>query len=230
MTQNQMPKLTQHPSTAPWWWLTFFLLLLLATGCAAGPKAPLPREPAAGAKNIIFITSNGWHSSIVIAAAELPPDRIPETTDFPGARYLEFGWGDAEYYPAKRATIAMTLRAALTPTPAVVHVAGLRVEPARFFSGSEVIVVQASGSNFRRLIDFIDSSFERAGASRASASGPGLYATSRFYPATGKFHLNNTCNTWTARALDAAGFAIHIQGTSSAEDLMRQVRSLARAR
>ena len=229
MTQNQMPKLTQQPNIAPWWRFGFFLLLvLLATGCAAGPKAPLPREPAAGAENVIFVTSNGWHSSIVIAAAELPPGRIPETADFPNARYLEFGWGDAEYYPAERATLAMTMRAALTPTPAVVHLAGLRTEPARFFTQSEVLVLQTSEMHFKRLIDFIGGSFERAGASRASASGPGLYATSRFYPATGQFHLNNTCNTWTARALDAAGFAIRIQETSSAEDLMRQVRALAK--
>jgi uncharacterized protein DUF2459 len=36
--------------------------------------------------------------------------------------------------------------------------------------------------------------------------GPGLYGDSRFYPAHGQFHLFNTCNTWAARALQAAGY------------------------
>ncbi len=80
------------------------------------------------------------------------------------------------------------------------------------------------------FVDFIDASFERAGAARAAATGPGLYATSRFYPAKGRFHLFNTCNTWTARALAAAGFDVSASGTSRAETLMQQVRALVRPR
>ena len=203
------------------------LLAVLLTGCAAPPPATVLKRPALDAKNTIIVTSNGWHSSIVIARSELPPGRIPEAADFPRARFLEFGWGDAEYYPAERTTITMTLRAAFLPTPAVVHVAGLNAEPADFFAGSEVIAVQADDQGFARLVDFIDASFERSGMARAEASGPGLYATSRFYPATGRFHLRNTCNTWTARALITAGFDVHAEGTFRAEVLMRQVRALA---
>lgn len=208
-------------------WLLAVLLVVLLAACAARPPGPVLKGPALDADNTIFVTSNGWHSSIVIARSDMPPGRIPEVADFPKARFLEFGWGDAEYYPAKRATIAMTLRAALMPTPAVVHVAGLNAEPADFFAGYEVIAVQADDQGFARLVDFIDASFKRASKVRVEASGPGLYATSRFYPATGRFHLRNTCNTWTAHALTAAGFDVRASGTSRAEVLMRQVRALA---
>jgi len=233
--KRHMPMFAQQPGTTPWWRSGFCLLLvLLVTGCAARPAGPpavtFPPEPVSGDGHVIFVASNGWHSSIVIARTDLSPGRIPEAADFPQARYLEFGWGDAEYYPAERATIAMTLRAALVPTPAVVHVAGLGPDPARFFPTSEVIGFQVDDTNFARLIDFIDASFERGGARRAAAMGPGLYATSHFYPATGRFHLNNTCNTWTARALIAAGFGLRAAGTSRAEDLMHQVRALAQTR
>ncbi len=73
-------------------------------------------------------------------------------------------------------------------------------------------------------------SFERSGEARAATSGPGLYASSRFYPARGSFHLFNTCNTWTARALAAAGFAVEASGTTRAEGVMSQIRPLARRR
>lgn len=222
-----MPMFAQRPGTMPWWWSGLFLLVaLLVTGCAAQPTVSSAPKPVPGTENLIFVTSNGWHSSIAVARTDLPPDRIPEAADFPHARYLEFGWGDGEYYPSKHATIAMTLRAALVPTPAVVHVAGLGADPSSSFSSSEVIVLQADPVMFAHLIDFINASFARAGALRATAMGPGLYATSHFYPATGSFHLNNTCNTWTARALMAAGFDVHAAGTSRAEDLMRQIRAL----
>ena len=232
---NRMPVFRRRPDgiRLPWPrpWIVPVLALLL-TACApppAPPAAPLGQTDP-GAKTVIFVTSNGWHSGIVVAKADLPPDRLPETADFPEARFLEFGWGDAVYYPAKQPTFGMSLQAALVPTPAVVHVAGLWGEPARSFPKAEVVLLTIDDENFRRLVDFVDASFERSGAARAAATGPGLYATSRFYPAKGSFHLFNTCNTWTARALAAAGFDVSASGTSRAEALMQQVRALVRPR
>jgi len=212
------------PRPRPW---IALVLAVLLTACAAPLPAPPPSQPDLGAKAVIFVSSNGWHSSIIVAKADLPPDRLAETADFPEARFLEFGWGDAVYYPAKQVTLGMTLRAALVPTPAVVHVVGLQAEPAPSSPGAEVVSLPIDGKNLGRLVDFIDASFERSGAARAAATGPGLTATSRFYPAKGRFHLFNTCNTWTARALAAAGFDVSASGTFRAEALMQQVRALA---
>ena len=205
-------------------------MALLLTACAAAVPAPPPSQIDLDAKTVIFVTSNGWHSGIVVAKADLPPDRLPESVDFPEARFLEFGWGDAVYYPAKQPTFGMSLQAALVPTPAVVHVAGLWGEPARVNPKAEVVSLPIDDENFHRLVNFIDASFERSGAARAAATGPGLYATSRFYPAKGSFPLFNTCNTWTARALAAAGFEVSALGTFRAEALMQQVRALVRPR
>jgi len=206
--------------------------VLLAVGlaaCAAAPNSSRRSEtaqPPSGAAHTIFVTSNGWHSSIVLERGDLPPGRIPEADDFPEARYLEFGWGDAEYYPAEHATIGMTLRAALFPTPAVVLVAGLTVPPAERYPEAEVVPLLIDAAGVGRLVDFIDASFERGDRQRALATGPGLYPGSRFYPAVGTFHLFNTCNTWSARALASAGFAVSKSGIQTAEDLMGQVRTL----
>lgn len=213
----------RRPRLRPW---IVLVLALLPTACAAAPPAPPPGQTDLGAKTVIFVTSNGWHSGIVVAKADLPPGLIPETADFPEARFFAFGWGDAVFYPAQQVTLGMTLRAALVPTPAVVHVAGLKAAPARASPEAEVVSLPIDDENLGRLVAFIDASLERAGAARAAATGPGLTATSRFYPAKGRFHLFNTCNTWTARALAAAGFDISASGASRAEALMRQVRTL----
>jgi len=206
------------------------MLGLLLAACAPPPPAPPPSQTDLGAKTVIFVTSNGWHSGIVVAKAGLPPDRLPEAADFPEARFLEFGWGDAVFYPAKQVTLGQMLRAALVPTPAVVHVVGLRADPARSVPKAEVVSLSIGDENLGRLVDFIDASFERSGAARAAATGPGLTAMSRFYPAKGSFYLFNTCNTWTARALAAAGFDVSAPGTFRAEALMRQVRALVEPR
>ena len=214
------------PRPQPW---IVLVLAVLLTACVPPPSPP-PSQAYLGAETVIFVTSNGWHSGIIVAKADLPPDRLPETADFSEARFLGFGWGDAVFYPAKQVTFGMTLRAALVSTPAVVHVVGLRAEPAHSFPKAEVVSLPIDDENFGRLIDFVNASFQRAGATRATATGPGLYATSRFYPANGSFHLFNTCNTWTARALSAAGFNVSTSGTSRADALMQQVRALIRPR
>jgi hypothetical protein len=51
----------------------------------------------------------------------------------------------------------------------------------------------------------------------------GLRAQSYFYPATGAFHLFNTCNTWTAGILRAGGMEISPAGIITAHDLMQRL-------
>ena len=200
------------------------LALLLLVGCAT---TEAPRHSIAGrAGTTIFVTSNGWHSGIVVAKEDIPPGRIPETEDFPDALFFEFGWGDAKFYPSKDVTIGMSMNALVLPTPAVVHLVSLWTEPARYFPKAEIVPLSVNDKDLGALIDFIDGSFERAGARRVAATAPGLYADSKFYPATGSFHLLNTCNTWTGAALAAAGFEIGPPGTAQAEALMQKVRGL----
>ena len=199
--------------------------LFAATAAMAAADSISERMAETG--HTIYVVSNGWHTNIVLARHDIPLERIPEALDFPDSRYFEFGWGDAEYYPAEETTLGMALRAGLTPTPAVVHVVGAFRDPVRRYSSAEVISLSLDAARLARLVEFIHAAFERGDEGRAMATGPGLYANSRFYPATGRFYLGNTCNTWTARALDSAGFAVNAAKASRAEDVMRQLRPLA---
>jgi uncharacterized protein (TIGR02117 family) len=205
-------------------WLPTFSLAMALLACEA-PSAPPDRVSAGAEETVtIHVTSNGWHTGIVVARADLPAGAVPEAADFPEARYLSFGWGDAEYYPAAKPSFTMALGAALRPTPAVVHLAGLRAPPGEVFPSAEIVELRLSTNGFRLLVDYLEASFARDGAARVEASGPGLYGFSRFYPATGEFHLFNTCNTWTARGLRAAGWPIDLSSATSAEDVMAQLR------
>jgi uncharacterized protein (TIGR02117 family) len=194
------------------------LILLPLSGRTAAAEAP--------GEKIVVVTSNGWHSGIVIARRDLPAGAIPETADFRDAAYFEFGWGDSEYYPAPRKTFAMTLGAAF-PSSAVVHLMGLPRHPSQMFPGNEWVALGLSEEGFRQLVAYLHNSFERAGAARVRQRARGLYAFSAFYPATGTFHLFNTCNTWTARGLASAGLPIRVSGVQQAEELMSQLRALA---
>ena len=173
----------------------------------------------------VLVTSNGWHTDIAIARADIPADRIPEAADFPDAAYLHFGWGDAEFYQSRDPGLGTAVGAAF-PGPAVVHLAGLARRPSETFRDITEIELTLDTGQFAKLATHLHDSFARDGAARATSSGPGVYAFSRFYPATGEFHLFNTCNTWTANALAGAGLPVDAAGVRLADDLMQQLRAL----
>jgi len=97
------------------------------------------------------------------------------------------------------------------------------------YAGYEVVTLRVSGEGMRRLAAYLHAGFARGGAPRVRATAPGLLPASAFYPGSGTFHLFNTCNTWVAAGLAAAGLPIRAAGVQQAEELMSQLRRLARA-
>ena len=203
---------------------------LLAISCQTASEIPTSMKvrPGADVKAVtIYVASDGWHSAIIFSRALLPSGAVPEAADFPKAAYLSFDWGDAAYFPAREPTFAMTLSAALVPTRAVIRLTGLRRHPKQAYPKSTVLELKVSHAGFRKLIAYLDGTFDRNQAARARSVEPGNDAFSLFYKATGKFHLFNTCNTWTARGLAAAGWPIQVFGIISGDDLMAELRPLA---
>ncbi len=201
--------------------ILFALGLLCGLWLAAGEA-----RAAEASAQPVRIASNGWHTAIVLPGPAVRAlEAMPEAADFPGAAFLEFGWGDREYYPAGEKTLGLALDAILTPGPAVMHVAPLAAPPERLRPDDEVVTLTLDRVRFARLVQAIADDFERpAGAAAAEPLAPGLYPDSRFYPALGRFSLGNTCNTWTARQLRAAGLPIEPGEVVTASDLMTRLR------
>jgi len=196
---------------------------------ACAPTLPSPDEVGEGRTRAVHVVSNGWHTAIVLPREDVvATGLVPEAADFADAAYLEFGWGDRDYYPARKTTVGMTLRAALVPTPAVRHVAS-RARLPETDAGRETIRIAVTETGLRALIGAIGDAFERTEGARVRPVGPGLYPDSHFYPARGAFHLFNTCNTWTARMLRAGGVDLSPSGVVTADDLMARLRAAAGA-
>ena len=200
-------------------------LVSLAGACAAPRVDTAP--PGSGNPGVkIYLVAHEGHTGIVVPRAGIPAGVWPESRDFPGAEYLEVGWGDRDYYMGREQGMWGTLKAGLWPTPSVLHVVGIRGSVVRYFRMSEVVELPLSREGFDRLVRYISDAYVRDGSAPAAPLGPGLYGESRFYPARESFHLFRTCNVWSARALRAGGLSIHDSITS--EGLMSQAREIGK--
>jgi len=205
----------------------FAITLTALVALQACTPAPSSKPRAVAFSHVVYVMITDWHSGIVIARAEIEAvDRIPERDAFPDARFLEFGWGDRDYYPAPRPTLGLALGAAFASSASVMHLAAYDQLPRERYPAAQVFAIPLSQGALERLIAAIDASFERKESGIAEVIASGLYADSHFYPARGRFSLANTCNTWTARMLAESGADISPSGVVTASDLESGLKAL----
>jgi len=202
------------------------LIVIVCGGCAA-PVKELSLPTAGESSTSIYLVNHGWHTGLLVRRADIPQGLWPESADFPAADYLEVGWGDRDFYQALGFDLGLALKAIWFSTASVLHVRGFRGVEERHFPGIEIVELKIFPGGRERLFRYIHETYAREGAVRVPPLAPGLYGDSRFYPAQGKFHVFNTCNTWTARALQAAGYPV--TPSTRAEPLMAQARRFGQA-
>jgi len=201
---------------------TVLLLALGIIGAAAfwtaRPSDPAiwPPRPDAPAIDIAVI-SNGYHAGLALPRAAIAERAgqhghaalIAVTQRFAAFEWIEFGWGDREFYrsvPTPRdLSVGIALRALFRPgNTTVLHVVGFDGDPARAFVG-ESVRVPLSPEGFERMLAALDATFVAPQGGALPDLGRGLYGPSLFYPANGTFSILHVCNHWVDALLGAAG-------------------------
>jgi uncharacterized protein (TIGR02117 family) len=203
--------------------LRFFVIVFLTYACS-NPAAEIHFRGEETLVRTVFIVHDAWHAAIVIKKADIPAAVLPEIRDFPSAEYLEFSWGDRDYFPAPDGGLGLALKAAFWSSGSILHVVGFRDAVENTFPGAETIEIVLSEEAFQRLIQFISDTFSRPHPPAPAEPRPGLFPNGKFYSAEGKFNLFRTCNTWVAEALSAAGLPISPGYVITAGSLSHQVR------
>jgi uncharacterized protein (TIGR02117 family) len=196
------------------------LAIIVLAGATARPADPAlwPPKPGASATEI-FIVSHGYHAGLafptakVAEAAQRHGDNALAIVAerFGSYPFIEFGWGEEEFYASVPTLASMTfglaVRALFRPNnPSVLHVVGLPDHPRTVFRSADIVRVSLSEEGFARILQALDRSFVRNGEPpMPQALGRGLYGPSQFYRANGAFHLFRVCNHFVADMLSAAG-------------------------
>ncbi|KXG86148.1 hypothetical protein ATO67_04335 [Agrobacterium bohemicum] len=125
--------------------------------------------------------------------------------DFPGVRYLVFGWGGRAFYtqtPTWADLKPFPLLKGLTLDHSVMHIALAGDIP---LTDASVTLLDLSGEEHRKLVDFIVGSFAYSQEKPIPLLGQSYGRNDAFFEAVGYFNAVVGCNTWTAAALRYAG-------------------------
>ena len=171
----------------------------------------------------IYLIAHDWHTGFVLPAHDIYL-RLPDLeTRFPQADYLEFGWGDRQYFQSENSALAAKLCAVLIPGASTMHVVAMPEVSAPHTDAEPIIPLLLSASAYQALIDFLVKSFYQTPEGNLVQQIHGRYANSQFYQANGLYHLLNTCNKWTATGLRAASIDIQPRFKLSAESVLREI-------
>jgi hypothetical protein len=199
-----------------------------------------PDEPAVAARTtVIFVARRDWHIDIGFAAADLEAPLEALIGQFPGVRYLFFGFGDRHYLMAKSQNLPAML-GALWPGPGLMLITGLIADPTQAFGADHVIALRVSATQAQEVQAFIARTMGRGGApvggdaAPNSITGtpyaPGPYEGSLYFTAIPPYSAFHTCNTWAAEALQAGELPVRSAAVLFAGQLWGQVRRVAAAR
>ena len=221
---------------------TLALLLILVTAAVfALPlwmhlTEPEKLQTHAGEVNI-HVIGNGWHAGLLLPATAINA-RLPALKQrFPDAKYYEIGWGDVGFYRAKAVTAGLAFEAMFASRGSVMHVVGVP-DVNQFLQGSDSASLCIDDTAYQQMVAQIAASFaqDNDGASKGHSSavvtpidaGPGIYGNSQFYIANGSYGALNTCNRWTASALQAAGISTAPRMSLTAHSVLGAARHSAR--
>lgn len=156
----------------------------------------------------VWLISRGYHTGIVVPSKEGSAHIAPLKGESSG--FAEFGWGESRYYQAPTVELGDAPRALFFSQGSVVRLefCGEDLE-SKFASGGFVIRFDLTKDQFESLCRFIEESFVKKDGcvTRESIEREGKVG---YYTSVHRYNIFNTCNTWAARALEAAG-----TGTSS---------------
>jgi uncharacterized protein (TIGR02117 family) len=199
-------------------------LLLWAglTGCTHAPAAP-----AAAGPRIAYVVRRGFHTDIGLPAAALAPPLQPLAAEFPGAQTLLVGFGDRTFVQSRGRRWLGDWLLALLPGQGAMLVTGLSVPPDQAFAARDVVTLALTEPQWQGLQRFVRASFSPPqGVPARLAEGP--YGGSRFYASALTYDLLDTCNTWTAEALRAAGQPVPVDVSLFSGQVMHAAAGLQR--
>lgn len=151
-------------------------------------------------KHLIYLTTNGVHSDIVLPKNLMIPALLKDQKYHPKEQFFAYGWGEENFYINTPTwgdlTFSTAFRAAFLKSKTLVHVTRYRSKR------NQWIAVPVTDRQLEKLNTYILAAFHEDENGKQVIQGA-TYTLDRdtFYRAKGNYMFYNTCNTWANTAL-----------------------------
>jgi uncharacterized protein (TIGR02117 family) len=158
----------------------------------------------------IYLASNGVHIDIILPAKDSLFNWIqalPFDQDiYPFIKYVGFGWGNKDFYINapnwSDINTRITMNALFLKGEPALHVSPYQT----ITENKNIIRVNISKHEYIKVNQFIHDSFKKTNSgSFIQIKGLNYSKHDIFFLANQKYHLFNTCNTWTNKGLKSSG-------------------------
>jgi len=204
------------------------LLWLIAAPLCGCVPAPQSHAPPITGDAVIYVIGRGWHTDIGLPVEEVTGPLADLEHDYPGIRFMVFGFGERNYLMA-RSVGPVEMFTALLPSKSAILMTALRAPPTEAFADEQAVTLRVTQQQLDRLAELIWRSLERTAGGAAHRLADGPYPGSVFYASNETYDAFYTCNTWTARVLRDGGLPIDPRGVLFAGQVMRQATQIAAA-
>lgn len=200
-------------------------LVLLQFACSSLPDTK--KIPTQNASQQIHFIYREWHTSILLPAETVLAHSRFLQAEAQGKQYIRVGWGDGDYFTGKSKSFGTATRALFISRYSALQVLGYGRSPFNEIPVETRVSLAITEQGLRQLIRYIDDSFVLDAAQQPvplQAYGEGV---GHFYQARGRYGLFSNCNTWSGRALQAAGLPVRSQLQLTAQSVFEQAKAIS---
>lgn len=207
------------------WRLVCCIFFAVLAGCSSSPdKEKIPTENAS--QQIYFIYRE-WHTSILLPAEAVRAHSKVMKDEAIGQQFIRVGWGDGDYFTGKSKTFGSATKALFISRYSALQVLAYEYPPFNEIPVETRVPLAITEKGLQGLIRYLDNSFVHGDKGQLiplPAYGEGV---GHFYRAEGQYGLFSNCNTWSGRALQAAGLPVRSRLQLTAQSVFEQARAIS---
>lgn len=201
------------------------ILFVALAGCSSLPDKE--KIPTANASQQIYFIYREWHTSILLPADAVRAHSKVMGEEAVGQQFVRVGWGDGDYFTGKSKSVGTATKALFVSQYSALQVLTYTQSPFTEIPAETRAALAITDKGLRLLIRYIDNSFVRDDKGQLiplPAYGEGV---GHFYRAEGQYGLFSNCNTWSGRALQAAGLPVRSRLQLTAQSVFEQARAIS---
>jgi uncharacterized protein (TIGR02117 family) len=200
-------------------------LVFLLSGCLT--MSPAVEISADKPTHTIYFAYHHWHTSVIVEVSSLAKQnpKLVAHVNIENQKFVRLGWGDGDYFTGKSKTVGTAAKALIASRYSAMQMLTYSELELRDIPRDSIVPLAISEKGLQKLMKYLDDSIAKSAKGEAFILPSTSINAGIFLQAKDHYSVFNNCNTWSGRALRAAGLSVASRLT--AKGVFEQARSVS---